>query len=78
MSLDHAPQLARLGVKVQLPKAYNGAADSDVFENWLRQLLDWFSVYNLHVDNMAMDNAQLKLLSQVLEAKALMVFRIRE
>jgi hypothetical protein len=44
------PQLSKLGVKLGLPAAYEGASDLEAFENWLGQLIDWFQAYNMDVD----------------------------
>jgi hypothetical protein len=61
-----APQLSKLGVKVQMPSPYDGSSNIEVFENWLGQLLDWFRLYNLDPDTPAMDRVRSQLLSQAL------------
>jgi len=73
--MSELPQLSKLGVKLGLPVAYEGASDLEAFENWLGQLIDWFQAYTLDLDTPAMDQAWLKILSQALARKALSWFR---
>jgi hypothetical protein len=46
----------KMGVKVPMPKPYNGSAqDLVVFENWLSQLLGWLQLNHMDVSDLHMD-----------------------
>ena len=57
----------KLGIKLNLPKAYKGQPDQMVFENWLSLLLGFFRIHQLDVLNKAQDCACLEILGQLLK-----------
>ena len=67
----------KLGIKSNLPKAYEGQPDQTAFENWLSLLLGFFRIHQLDVLNKAQDRARLKILGQSLKEGAHTYFRER-
>ena len=60
----------KLGIKLSLPKAYEGQPDQTAFENWLSLLLRFFRIHQLDILNEAQDHARLEILGQSLKEGA--------
>jgi hypothetical protein len=64
------PQLAKLGIKLNLPDAYEGASNTEQFEEWLGRLLRWLRTYGLDEDSAEMDEVRCQVLGQAVAGKA--------
>ena len=64
------PQLAKLGIKLNLPDAYEGVSNTEQFEEWLGRLLWWLRTYGLDEDTAEMDEVRCQVLGQAVTGKA--------
>ena len=67
---DARPNLAKLGIKLGLPDPYDGASNTEEFEEWLGRLIRWFRTYSLDEKTPEMDEVRCQVLGQAVKGKA--------
>jgi hypothetical protein len=63
--------LGKLGVKIELPTAYDGSKDLVEFENWVTKLISWLKLNRLDVLSRDQNDTRMNLLNLALKGHAL-------